>query len=80
MIVIAYFRLENWYPDIKEYTFATKWEEMTMAEALALKKYSELLRQLLVYRDLQAKRRNVGQWESTGILSFFYLFNYYHNN
>lgn len=39
-----------------------------MNEALALKKYAELLRQLLVYRDLITKKKNVGQWEHSGII------------
>ena len=39
----AYYRLESWYPDIKEFTFDTKVIPLSMDEAMSIKKYKEVM-------------------------------------
>eukprot|EP00026_Physarum_polycephalum_P009263 Phypoly_transcript_09379.p1 GENE.Phypoly_transcript_09379~~Phypoly_transcript_09379.p1 ORF type:complete len:451 (+),score=72.02 Phypoly_transcript_09379:18-1370(+) len=57
----AYHRIDNWYPDIKEYTFPTKIIPLSLPEALVIKKHAERLNQVLLMHDLQNGRR-LGQW------------------
>jgi len=58
----SYYRIDKWYPDIQEWTFPTRTASMSMDEALALKKYAELLRQTLRSHDLKSRKRKVGEW------------------
>lgn len=65
-IAVAYYRIDNWYPDIEQYTFPTRIANITMQEGLILKKYNEILKQLLIFYELKTpKKRGNVDWEPT---------------
>ena len=64
----TFFRIENWYPVIREFTPAIEIVPLDRSEAKALTRYKEVSKMLLVYNDLQRQEIDpnapVGNWST----------------
>ena len=64
----TFFRIENWYPLIKDFTPAIEIVPLSRSEAKALTKYKEISKMLLIFSDMQQQEidhsSEFGHWDS----------------
>jgi hypothetical protein len=66
LLLSAFFRVENWFPLLREHTFDTRFLPLSLREAKALAQYRELTRLHLLY-ELQLRMEKTGEFNEKGI-------------